>query len=234
MLLASPIGNVTGSYGGFDAEMRKQMERHRLHEERLGSSSPEPSEPPPRVSKNKIAALNSQRRPSHTIEYSGNELASHSDMSDVDPHRVMGASATSILEEPLAVKPMNADRPMLAGRNVSQLSGFNVEQDPERVIWQGHLLLLKTTGGVKQWKNLWAVLRQKNLALYKDESEYSPVLIIPLPSIINAVEVDPISKTKTHCMQVITEEKSYRFCAHSEEVLDKSLGAFKSLLAKRK
>jgi hypothetical protein len=35
-------------------------------------------------------------------------------------------------------------------------------------------------------------------------------------------------------MQIITEEKSYKFCAHNEDTLDKSLGAFKSLLAKRK
>jgi len=35
-------------------------------------------------------------------------------------------------------------------------------------------------------------------------------------------------------MQIITEEKTYRFCALSEEDLDNSLGAFKSLLAKRK
>lgn len=234
MLLASPIGNVTSSYGGFDAEMRKQMERNRLNEERMGSSSPEPSDPPSRTPKTKIGTLNTQRRPSHTIEYSGNELASHSDMSDVDPHRAIGASKVSIPEEPFAVQPMNAERPMLDGRNVSQMSGFNAEQDPERVVWQGHLLQLKSTGGVKQWKDLWAVLRPRNMALYKDESEYSPVLIIPLPSIINAVEIDPVSKTKTHCMQVITEEKSYRFCAHSEEVLDKSLGAFKSLLAKKR
>jgi hypothetical protein len=43
-----------------------------------------------------------------------------------------------------------------------------------------------------------------------------------------------LSKTKIHCLQIITEEKSYKFCAHNEHTLDKSLGAFKSLLAKRK
>jgi hypothetical protein len=123
---------------------------------------------------------------------------------------------------------------MLAGRNVSQMSGFNFEQDPERIVWQGYLLYLRSKGGVRQWKDLWAVLRPKSLALYKDDGEYSPRLIIPLSSVINAVEIDPISRTKVYCMQIITEEKSYRFCAHNEESLDKTLGAFKSLLAKRK
>jgi hypothetical protein len=55
-----------------------------------------------------------------------------------------------------------------------------------------------------------------------------------MSSVINVVEIDPVSKTKRNCLQVITEEKSYKFCAHNEEMLDKSLGAFKSLLAKRK
>jgi hypothetical protein len=114
------------------------------------------------------------------------------------------------------------------------MSVLNTELDPERVIWQGHLLYLKTKGGVRQWKDLWAVIRPRNIAFYKNDSEYSCLLIIPLSSVINAVEIDPVSRTKRHCLQVITEEKSYRFCARSEDVLDKSLGALKSLLAKRK
>ena len=123
---------------------------------------------------------------------------------------------------------------LFRSRNVSQMSGFNVELDPERVVWQGYLLYLKSKGGVRQWKDLWAVIRPRNIALYKNDSEYSPILIIPLSSVINAVEIDPISRTKRNCLQVITEEKSYKFCAHNEGDLDKSLGAFKSLLAKRK
>jgi len=122
----------------------------------------------------------------------------------------------------------------MLGRNIIQMSGFNMELDPERVVWQGYLLYLKNKGGVRQWKDLWVVIRPRNFALYKNDSEYSPTLIIPLSSVINAVEIDPLSKTKRHCLQVITEEKSYKFCAHNEEGLDKSLGAFKSLLAKRK
>jgi hypothetical protein len=178
--------------------------------------------------------VSQQRRPSRTIEYSGNELGSHSDISDVDPHSAQEVSTNPIPEKSLAARPADPSRPVLGGRNVSQMSVVNMEQDAERVVWQGYLLYLKSKGGVRQWKDLWAVLRPKNLALYKDDGEYSPRLIIPLSSIINAVEIDPISRTKTHCMQIITEEKSYRFCAHSEESLDKSLGAFKSLLAKRK
>jgi PH domain len=237
MFLASPGANVTGSYGGFEDEMQKQRDEQQAQEERLASSSPEPGEsgePLPRLPKPRAAMANSQRRPSRTLEYSGNELGSHSDLSDADHHPTLEAPTNPIPEESLAVRPSNPGRPILGGRNVSQMSVSNVEQDPERVVWQGYLLYLRSKGGVRQWKDLWAVLRLKNLALYKDEGEYSPRLIIPLSSIINAVEIDPVSKSKIHCMQLITEEKSYRFCAHSEESLDKSLGAFKSLLAKRK
>jgi hypothetical protein len=233
MLLASPGGNITGSYGGFERAMQEHNEQRRLHDERVGSSSPEPSDPIPRTPRTKALGLTAARRPSHTIEYSGNELASHSDMSETDITRARRESRVSIPEEPLAVQPPDT-RPIVGARNVSQMSGFNVEQDPERVVWQGYLLYLSSKGGVRRWKDLWVVLRPKNIALYKNDSEYSPILIISLSSVINAVEIDPLSKTKVHCLQIITEEKSYKFCAHNEDTLDKSLGAFKSLLAKRK
>jgi hypothetical protein len=220
MLLASPVA-ATGSY------------LHH-HAERLASSSPEPSDPVPQASGSK-GLSNLQRRESHTIEYSGNELASQSEMSDGGGpiRRNRGASKSSPPGESLAVQPP-PDRPMLAGRNISQMSGFNIEQDPERVVWQGHLLFLKSKNGIRQWKKLWMVVRPRNFALYKNDSEYSPIRIIPFSSVISAVEIDPLSKTKKHCLQIITDEKSYKFCVQDEDMLDKSLGAFKSLLAKRK
>jgi hypothetical protein len=233
MMLASPGGLASGTFNGFERAMHLHNEQRRLQEDRMASSSPEPSDPIPRTARTKALGLDTQRRTSHTFEYSGNELASHSDMSDVDVTRTRGASSSSIPEEPLAVQSPPG-KGMLGARNVSQISGFNAEMDPERVVWQGHLLLLKSKGGVRQWKDLWVVIRPKTFALYKNDSEYSPILIIPLSSVINAVEIDPLSKTKCHCLQVITEEKSYKFCAHNEDTLDNSLGAFKSLLAKRK
>lgn len=64
--------------------------------------------------------------------------------------------------------------------------------------------------------------------------EYAAHLIIPLSNIISAVEIDPISKSKSHCMQIIAEEKNYRFCALSEDALAQWLGALKSHLARKK
>ena len=37
-----------------------------------------------------------------------------------------------------------------------------------------------------------------------------------------------------HCLQIIVEDKSHKFCAADEEALTRFLGALKSLLAKRR
>lgn len=176
------------------------------------------------------------RRPSITVEssgLSGNEMASHSDFSDTDVQRYHGASIESLAVQTPPTSSADT-RPSVGARNASQISGLNIEQDPDRIIWQGWLWWLRSKGAVRQWKNCWAVLRPRNLILYKDKSEYTVQFIVQMGMILNVVDVDPISRTKTHCMQLITEEKSYRFCAHDEESLVKCLGAFKSLLAKRK
>lgn len=203
--------------------------------ERIASSSPEPVEPLP--SSQGMSVLT--RAPSHPQDPSGmaaNDFISHSDFSDCEPARA-GTSLEN-LSGGSPTSPSSAAagqlRPMIGGRNTSQLSGLTAENDPDRVVWQGWLQLLKTKRGVKQWKHCWAVLRPRNLILYKNESEYMATFILPLSTVVNVVDIDPISKTKLHCMQIITDEKSYRFCTQDEETLVQCLGAFKSLLSKRK
>ncbi|KAL5347812.1 hypothetical protein ACLOAV_007222 [Pseudogymnoascus australis] len=247
MFLASPSANTTHNYAGLDAEMRKRTLRDTADPHR-GSSSPEPS--PRRIKPVHPSPLDPvvARRASH-FEYSGTEPASHSDLSDVETHfnpslrpKAVNASHVSIPEigKPSAPAGSQAQQqqphPITGARNGSQLSGLNLtpDADPERVIWQGHLLYLKSKSGVRQWKDFWCVLRARTFAMYKDENEYAPLLILELANIINVVEIDPISRTKRHCLQVITEERSYRFCARSEEGLDLALGGFKSLLMRRK
>ncbi|PQE18099.1 PH domain-containing protein [Rutstroemia sp. NJR-2017a BVV2] len=231
MLLASPGGNITGSYAGFDQSMTAHQAQL-LQDERLGSSSPEPTEPivsRSSTQKNRQRLISPMgRRPSHTMDYSGNELVSDADLSDTDLSRFPGASQS------LDVKPPPASsRAIMSTRNASQMS-IPLEHDPERVIWQGYLLYLRSKNGIRQWKDVWVVLRPKTVSIYKNDSEYSPVLILPFENVINVVEIDPLSRTKRHCLQMIGEEKSYKFCAHGEDELDRCLGAFKSLLARRK
>ena len=64
--------------------------------------------------------------------------------------------------------------------------------------------------------------------------EYRATKIFPLDSIVDAVEIDPISNSKKHCLQIITEAKAYRLVAPDEDVLVKALGAMKSALARSK
>ncbi|KAI1143617.1 PH-domain-containing protein [Hypoxylon sp. FL0543] len=210
--------------------------RSPLDNERPLSSSPEPADP-----RSSRSAPSTGRRLSHH-DYSGlsgNEMASHSDISDNEGQRAHGASIESLTARSPAtsgtqLESGSNDRPMLGNRNASQLSGLNLENDPDRIVWQGWLWFLHSKRGVKQWKNRWAVLRPRNLILYKDASEYKASFILSLSVIVNAVDIDPISKTKQHCFQVITDEKTYRFCAHDEETLVHCLGAFKSILSKRR
>lgn len=78
------------------------------------------------------------------------------------------------------------------------------------------------------------MLRPKGLALYKDEDEYKALLIIPFENIIDAVDIDPISRSKRNCFMVITEERNWKFCAMDEEGVMRWLGAVKSLVARRR
>lgn len=219
------------------AESTSDQSSHEAHDR---SSSPELQHWSPR-SRKAATASTSQRIPSQLQEYSGNEImTSYSDLSDVPIPN--GKHRTSISSSKPENNPSKGKasatittgfRPGMA-RNASQMSGFDMTNDPERVVWHGHLQCLKTKGGVKQWKRLWVVLRPKNLSLYKNEQEYAAVMIIPMSQIINAAEIDPISKSKPFCLQIIAEDKNYRFCAPDEEALAKWLGALKSVLAKRR
>ncbi|RMZ91912.1 hypothetical protein DV736_g856, partial [Chaetothyriales sp. CBS 134916] len=106
--------------------------------------------------------------------------------------------------------------------------------DPERVIRQGWLQIMRSkTGSIKAWKSLWVVLRPKNVCFYKNEQEYSAVRVLSMSTIIDAAEIDALSRHKQFCFQIIAEDKTYRLCAPSEEALAKWLGSLKSVLSKR-
>lgn len=214
MSLMSPVAEKT--FDGFDRAARRRE---------VGSSS---SEAEPRPSSSMAPeTMHSARRPSHTLQYSGNEHGSYSDFSDTGGpvHTTYQASMTSLPRTPRS----SAQIP-----SASQQSSTGTAPDDNRVIYHGWLWVLKKKGGVRQWKKVWVVLRPRALGLYKNDQEYSANLIIPFENLIDAVDIDAASKSKQHCMQVISEDKNLRFCAADENSLAKWLGAFKSLLVKRK
>jgi hypothetical protein len=180
-------------------------------------------------------ASTTQKRTSRLNEYSANELnTSHSDFSD-GPVGSLPKSIASSLPRTSVMVPIPSDQNLRPGmgRNSSQMSGFDVTVDPERVIRQGWLQVLRSKGGVKQWKNFWAVLRPKTLSFYKNEQEYSTVKLFSMSAVIDAAEIDPVSKSKQFCLQLILEDKAYKCCALDEDSLAKWLGSLKSVLAKR-
>lgn len=258
MHLASP-GGGNASYRGFERSIDAHISPS-ADERAAGYSSSDAeafgqSQPLPRH-RDRTSMTHSNRRASQ-MEYSGAEHASYSDFSD----SALGATArmsalslaypdgrpsTSSTQQPHVGSVYGSAplRPSMGARNASQMSGIGIildekkstttVSDEERIVCNGWIYLLKSRSGVRQWKKVWMVLRPKQLALYKNEEEYTAQLIIPFSNIIDAVEVDSLSKTKTSCMQVLSEERNYRFCALDEESLTKWLGAFKSLLSKRK
>jgi len=189
---------------------------------------------------------NRTRRPSHAAQDdSGNEhlTTSQSDFSDTLAGSLPKIISTS-MPNPSTLTPIMPPenlRPRSATRTTFRLSSaatpyhdLSVDH-PERVIRQGYLRSLRShKTGVKAWKRLWVVLRPKSLSFYKNDQEYSAVKILPMDSIISAAEIDPVSKSKSFCFQVIMDDKSYRLCAPSEEELARWLGALKSVLSKRK
>ncbi|KAF1847028.1 PH domain-like protein [Cucurbitaria berberidis CBS 394.84] len=208
--LMSPVsGSKSKTFAGLN---RSAMEN-------IASSS---SEAEPRPSSSMAPEnMHSARRPSQALNYSGNERGSISDFDFSDTG--FQGSANSL-------PPKSSQQK----RNVSQQSNIDSTPDDERVVYHGWLYVLKSKRGVRQWKKVWLVLRPKCLAFYKNDQEYSASLIIPFSSIIDAVDIDSVSRSKQYCMQVISDEKNFKFCAADENALAKCLGAFKSLLAKKK
>lgn len=195
------------------------------------ASSPEPRHALSPRSKN------AQKLP-YIQDYSGNEITSYSEFSDgpAPARNNQLRSMPSIHSLSLsAQEDKPAPRPSSSlPRDTTKQSEQGIMRDPERVICQGYLQGLRIKGAVRQWKRLWVVLRLKSLAFYKDEAEYSAIKIIPMSQVFDAAEVDPLSKSKTFCMQIIAEEKTYRLCAPDEESLARWLGSLKSILAARK
>ncbi|CAI6340895.1 unnamed protein product [Periconia digitata] len=131
MILMSPAAHNT-TFTGFDRIVKRGD---------VGSSSSEAEHRP----SSSIAPENmhSARRPSHTLNYSGNEHGSYSDFSDTGGpvHAPFQASMTSLPHTPRT----SAQLP-----NASQQNNTGTAPDDNRVIYHGWLWVLKSKGGVRQ------------------------------------------------------------------------------------
>lgn len=102
------------------------------------------------------------------------------------------------------------------------------DEQEEKVLKKGHLLRLRKHLG--QWKKQWVVVTTHRLVLYKGEQHKHPQRVIDASRILDAIEIDPLSKSKKYCLQVVTPEKRLRFCADSEEDLTTWLAVCKSII----
>ena len=188
------------------------------------------------------------RRASGHPLYSGNEsfATSQSDFSDGFGSSVPGSRGYLSGSIPVAspLTPIPDDTPTTSrpglNRGLSHMSDIvspskavlkqTATTTDSRIVRQGHLKLSRTISGVKQWKTIWMVLRINSLAFFKSSRDTIPLMTIPIISVIEAAEVE---RKKQNCFQVISEEKTYRFQAESEDELESWLGAFMSVLVKQ-
>lgn len=183
----------------------------------------------------------SSRRASHgRSDASGNEALSYSDNSDT-VGVVAGVSTLSLAlptseapEEPNAVYGTPPQASNTRSNTDLMLNSHTKAIELERVACHGWVKYLKGSLHLRQWKDVWMVLRPKSLALYKSGDEYAAIHVIPFASIVDALDIDPISHTKRCCMQIITEDRDYKFCVEDEDDLARWIGSFKSLLVKRR
>jgi hypothetical protein len=99
-----------------------------------------------------------------TLDYSGPDVGSVSSLSDAA--RISQLSLNYLSGNEAADARPSAEQPPWIARNGSGLS--STEQLP-KVIWHGYLYCLKSKGGVRQWKKYWIVVRNINIAFYKNE-----------------------------------------------------------------
>ncbi|KAG5369787.1 putative PH domain-containing protein [Yarrowia sp. C11] len=99
------------------------------------------------------------------------------------------------------------------------------------LIAEGPLLRLKKR--YNQWQRQYAVLTTESLSFYKTQSSAhlhkKPIKTIAVDQLLDVVELDPLSKSKPFCMQLITPAKRIRFSLDSEADLTKWLVAIKSI-----
>ena len=185
-------------------------------------------------------------------DYSANDMTSFSEWSD-------GPSTGTNLRSKRSKNNLSSSAPKPRQPSLPREGSRNADlgalRDPERVLCNGYLKCLRTKGAVRQWKRYWVVLRPRTLGFYKDDQvssssfpasenlnssinfclqEYSPAKVVHMSSVIDAAEVDPMSRSKSFCLQVIAEDKAFRLCTTDEESLAKWLGALKSIIIARK
>ncbi|KAG0013357.1 hypothetical protein BGZ80_011128 [Entomortierella chlamydospora] len=117
-----------------------------------------------------------------------------------------------------------ADDPSIleAGRLASEVNapGSGIVTDEQlgsKLVRQGYLY--KLGNKYKTWRKKWFVLRGDKLIYYKNTKEYQPHGIIPLSTIIDCLQMDPVSKSRQYCLRIVTVKRSFVCSAPDEDTL---------------
>ncbi|KAF9372236.1 hypothetical protein BGX21_004861 [Mortierella sp. AD011] len=117
-----------------------------------------------------------------------------------------------------------ADDPSIleAGRLASEVNapGSGIVTDEQlgsKLVRQGYLY--KLGNKYKTWRKKWFVLRGDKLTYYKNTKEYQPHGIIPLSTIIDCLQMDPVSKSRQYCLRIVTVKRSFVCSAPDEDTL---------------
>ncbi|KAF9112535.1 hypothetical protein BGX27_003214 [Mortierella sp. AM989] len=130
----------------------------------------------------------------------------------------MGELNASSEEEDVADDPTVLEAGRIAAAANAPGSGLVTgEQLESKVVRQGYLL--KFGNKYKTWRKKWFVLRGDKLTYYKNAKEYQPLGIIPLSTIIDSLQTDPVSKSKQYCLRIVTSKRSFVCCAPDEDTL---------------
>lgn len=81
-----------------------------------------------------------------------------------------------------------------------------------------------------QWKQYYVTLTNKKMYFYKSKRDIgNPCCTCPLDDLIDVIELDPLSKTKTNCLMIITPAERIRFCADNERDLSIWVSSLKAI-----
>ena len=171
----------------------------------LSSPHPPPPPPPPpplppslpigpdavrqaNTSASARAPAGCRRASAQTLDYSGPDVGSVSSLSDVAGISQLSLSRQDSTAAQAAGPAAGAGAeaadhlPRSIARNGS---GFSSTEHLPRVIWHGYMYCLKSKGAVKQWKKHWVVVRNINIAFYKNK-EVAPLEPLSLSKLSNS------------------------------------------------
>ncbi|KAK9491503.1 hypothetical protein V1508DRAFT_205736 [Lipomyces doorenjongii] len=219
-------------HGNHHQQQQQQQQHHHLQSQRLISTieSDRPFSP------TSIARSRSPEYSVHngsTYEFSGAEDMGFSSGASDYGVPISGGPLRNPSQIQLSPPAAQVGQPRTSTSTADSHVVHDLAQlEKDRVLESGYLLRLVKR--YNQWRKKWVVLRKGSIAFYKSEDEYKPLKIVPLDHVIDVMEIDPMSRSKQYCLQIILPEKRLRLCADTEDDLTRWLVAIKAAVVRCK